>query len=968
MTTQHFSCPFRPFRPLRPFLLLPFLLPWLAGAVPNVTPDGARVTVEGKGYQAIFTREVADVRLAVKDASGAWLPLALRGASPDFGLFAAGNPLLLDGNRCGWRLTQDAAAVTVAWRSPLGLDAMPCLQVFFVCTDDGILLGGRVESDAPVTGSLWFPPRFSLDPAVWDAYALVDDTGQRHTGKLADLAPCPAYAGVSPWGSEGDTVKALGTDRPLLAVRATAPGAGFGFVYVGSQSWAGSSMFLQRHTPANLYLYAGYVPNPDTALRWAWLAPLPTDPGAEAALVSHLMVDANRRLVRTLPEPAPLPPAAAAIPDFPAALRRSEPVSDINQAVVYTMNETTASDYALGLIRKTGTDLAIRGWFKWNRRPAVEQWTRYPQEAHQLGALFGGGITCSALYETENGITREQLLDMATRGPDGELVDAWDTPGVRHGSLSCPAYLDYLLRWCQEQIDAGADCLFMDEPNAALSGREGYDDYSLRDFCTYLTTVSPRTREWRPDDPRWQAELGIDLGDPAICPTGRIDSLNYRAYLKVHGWVENPHHGDNRLGSLWAEGRRWRDDRAWKEITDRIRAYATAKGRKVLISGNGLIAYVDLQVLGVWGRWAMADGHIDLHRNELQTWRSYVTRGHELAGRRVPTVLFHDWGFGDPPFPWMAASPSEREVWMRTRGAEIYAAGAFFAFPVLGPFGCDANRDGTLGVIAQQTAFYQSHRDLYTGSRWVGCEGLSIGDRPASLASWWHEGTQSLVVHVINRDVRAGALQPIAGPLELAVPVGVLPDRVSVISPDIPGEQPTTAIPAGDGLSVRLPGLEAYSVVLLHYAQPPDLSRLTDPVLLRPLGRWGKPDTAAFRVRSNGTIQHGERFNGYLQGLLHTELRNPPVFSLNATAPAELRIHVMGVASTGAKLSVQVDGAPPRVIDLPDRDGKNDGSTPEYDQTFTFPIPAGTHRIALDNPGPDWLTIEWIEFRGIFAD
>ena len=43
-------------------------------------------------------------------------------------------------------------------------------------------------------------------------------------------------------------------------------------------------------------------------------------------------------------------------------------------------------------------------------------------------------------------------------------------------------------------------------------------------------------------------------------------------------------------------------------------------------------------------------------------------------------------------------------------------------------------------------------------------------------------------------------------------------------------------------------------------------------------------------------------------------------------------------------------------------------STPEYDQTFAFLIPAGTHRIALDNPGPDWLTIEWIEFRGSFAD
>ncbi len=961
MTTRNLP---RPFGPL--FLVL---LPCLVGAVPRVTPDGAKVVVEGKAYQATFTREVAEVQLAVKDAAGAWLPLTQRGVLPDLGLFADGAPQLANGSRCGWRLAQDATAVTVAWRSPLGLDATPCLHVFFVCTDEGILLGGRVENDSPVKGSLWFPPRFTLDPQAWDAYVEIDATGKRHAGKLADLPVLPAYVGVSPWGNEGDTVKSLSQDQPLLGLRNTITGTGFGFVYVNpAQDWAGASMFVQRHTPANLYLYAGYVSNPDNALRWAWLAPLPAEPQAEAALVARLLADAKARLAKGAPEPAPLPPTAASVPDFPAALRRSEPVRDINQAVVYTMNETTSSDYAIGLMRKTGTDLAIRGWFKWNRRVPVEKWTRFPEEAHQLGALFGGGITCSALYDTENGITREQLLDMATHGPDGSLVDAWDSPGVRHGSLSCPAYLDYLLRWCQEQIDAGVDCLFMDEPNAALSGREGYDDYSLRDFRTFLATVQSRTREWRPDDPRWQQELGIALTDPAICPTARIDSFNYRAFLKANSWTDNPYRPENRVAPLWAEFRRWRDDRAWKELTDRIRAYAAKQGRKVLISGNGLIAYVDLQVLGVWGRWTMTDGHIDLRRNELPTWRSYVARGHALAGQRVPVVLFHDWGFGDPPFPWMAASPSEREVWMRTRGAEIYAAGAFFAFPVLGPFGCDANRDGSLGTIAQQAVFYQSHRDLYTGGEWAGCEGLGMGDRPASLSAWWHEGLQALVVHAINRDVRGGALHPIADSLDLTVPVGVLPDRVTVISPDFTDEKTATASLSGDSIKVRLPGLDAYSVALLHYPRKPDLSRLTDPVLLRPRGRWAKPVTAEFRVRANGTVEHGEDLNSYLQGMLHTELRNPPVFTLNAAAPAELRIHVLAVASTGARLSVQLDDAPARLIDLPDRDGKNDGNAPEYDQTFTFPIPAGTHRIAIDNPGPDWLVIESIEFRGVFAD
>ena len=103
----------------------------------------------------------------------------------------------------------------------------------------------------------------------------------------------------------------------------------------------------------------------------------------------------------------------------------------------------------------------------------------------------------------------------------------------------------------------------------------------------------------------------------------------------------------------------------------------------------------------------------------------------------MPVVLFHDWGFGDPPFPWLAVPPSERETWMRVRGAEIYAAGGFFAFPVLGPFGCDAAKDGTLGEIARQTAFYQAHRDLYLRARYIGSEAVTSSEDRLSLAAWW---------------------------------------------------------------------------------------------------------------------------------------------------------------------------------------------------------------------------------------
>ena len=95
------------------------------------------------------------------------------------------------------------------------------------------------------------------------------------------------------------------------------------------------------------------------------------------------------------------------LPDFPAALRRDRPVEDIQQAIVYTMNELVTSDEELELARKTGSDMLIRGWFKWGGASNYSPYAPLVPKAHAMGALFGGGITCSALYHGENGLNRE---------------------------------------------------------------------------------------------------------------------------------------------------------------------------------------------------------------------------------------------------------------------------------------------------------------------------------------------------------------------------------------------------------------------------------------------------------------------------------------------------------------------------------------------------------------------------------
>ena len=278
------------------------------------------------------------------------------------------------------------------------------------------------------------------------------------------------------------------------------------------------------------------------------------------------------------------------------------------------------------------------------------------------------------------------------------------------------------------------------------------------------------------------------------------------------------------MAPLWLAFRDWRDDAAWKDLTERIRAYGRSRGRRILISANGMARDVDLQVLGVWGQWRTRDGHIDLSENQLPVWRSIVRRGQQVAGKPVPVVLFHDWGFGDPPFPWLAVRPSERELWMRTRGAEIYAAGGFFAFPVLGPFGCNAEHDGTLAVIQRLTAFYQRHRELLLASRYVGSESLAASAGDLCLAAWWSDQPPRLILHAINRRVGAHAEHDsrqleTQTDVKIRVPgVARLPESATAVSPDWNGELQLNCRAIEDGMEITLPRLEASAMMILRWS------------------------------------------------------------------------------------------------------------------------------------------------------
>jgi len=651
----------------------------------------------------------------------------------------------------------------------------------------------------------------------------------------------------------------------------------------------------------------------------------------------------------------------SAVPDVPARLRPAAPVRDPSDAIVFTIHEVLRTPEDVAMATKAASDVWIRAWFKWRHARDYERLAWQVDAAHEAGARFGGGVTCSALYHGENGLTEAEVRDMATRGPDGRLVDAWGKAGIRHGSLSDPDYRAYVLSWCFRQMDRGVDYLFMDEINAALGAREGFDDDSLRAFRAYLIERYVDGEGWAPDDPRWRTQLKVAPSDRAVCPDGTIRRFDYRAYLKKHGLTDDPHGAANPLAGDWQRFRRRRDGRAWKSMVDAIRARAAADGRRVWISANGLAPYVDLQVLGVWGLWRVdARGRIDLARSQLADWWATVRAGRQKAGRRVPVVFFHDWGMNG--YPWMKVTAAERVAWLRMRAAEIYAAGGRFAFPVRGPWDKNSLEDGILDDIVRQVTFYRRHKDLYLAGDVGGLEPLETDAPDLSLALWRCEAPARLLLHVINRRVD-DAWRPVPRrDVAVAVPTGWPPKRVRIVSPDWEGERTGRAAADGDRVTVTLPEVRAYAVAVLEYDAAPAV-RMASPKV-RPAARWARPEQNEFRVGPDGAIAGAEALNAYLQGNLHTHLRRSPTFLVDLLRGGRMRIHVMGVASTGATLEVLLDGKCVRTIDLPDRDGRNDAGAAEYDETFTVDLPPGTKRVTVRNVGPDWAYVSWYAFDG----
>jgi hypothetical protein len=526
------------------------------------------------------------------------------------------------------------------------------------------------------------------------------------------------------------------------------------------------------------------------------------------------------------------------------------PVS-LDDVTVYAFSQT-ANGESDPQVLTLAPDMNMRAWQRWDTSGFTNNYDfDYVADAHAAGVkVFIGGTTATALFADEFPNAQFSSLevdDVSTRDASNQPVlhDKIIT-GLYRGSLANPDYRAYLVRMCKLQIDGGVDGLFFDEINqdyegANFDGNEGFDAYHLADFNAYLLWRFPSADyqtmfQMTPDN---LLKAGVPAGDL----TG---NFNYQKYLVANGWQMTPFATANPLAAIWGQTVASRPApgapnfvdsaepyRYWGQITGELRAYAQQTyGRSIYLTANGVYPLVDFQGVGLANYNQDGDGgaeaeyvpvtpdsttttpHLDGTVSLQRPFLNLKTRSEALAPG-APVVLFIDWPTGFMS-SYLGMPTSEQEDYWRLYGAEAYANGLYFALFLLDTVGDpSATQLGLMPFFQALTAFYRAHASLYHGVTASSASATTSLTSAVMLAVADQAQPRRRLVHLVNHDYSGGINEHDA--VTVTVPLPSAPTSVTLASPDGPADVTLTPTYANGAVTVTLPSLVAYDVVIVGY-------------------------------------------------------------------------------------------------------------------------------------------------------
>ncbi len=213
-------------------------------------------------------------------------------------------------------------------------------------------------------------------------------------------------------------------------------------------------------------------------------------------------------------------------------------------------------------------------------------------------------------------------------------------------------------------------------------------------------------------------------------------------------------------------------------------------------------------------------------------------------------------------------------------------------------------------------------------AQWVGLTSFCAG----GVMPWWHEN----YIDPLNLYHHFTALANFTEDLPL-------------------GEEPWTVLQVGQP----------------EWKRPQEVTGPEDAVVVTS-SKWGKPAESEFAVLPSGVIAGGSVPQGLLHGAGHADLKNPPTFTVTYPASGQFIAHI-GMVSRSGLVRVWVDDELAIEREFPCGEGLGKSSEWKeewklwqtlYDEDLSVEVPAGEHRIRIENTGGDWVRVESYTFTG----
>lgn len=391
---------------------------------------------------------------------------------------------------------------------------------------------------------------------------------------------------------------------------------------------------------------------------------------------------------------------------------------DLARVTVYTVGERTQNPTDVEILAQIGTQVISRAQFKWNESvthldASLRDLAPVIEACHQRDMVFGGGLTCSAIYEVsddgEQLLSRDRLELLACRDARGRLARSGPGGAVYHGCLNNPAYVAYVDAYIRQIIDGGVDAIHFDEADTRwffYQPGEGFCDHcedGLRGFLAARYTPGQLRERFGVEDP---------------------STFRYRAYLAERGLQDSP--ALSPLAADWWLFQLTSCREKWQRWLALARDYAQERrGIRLITTANVCEPWkmperalespdLDYVMLGTCLNEEYRQDGQPLRALRLLPDHSYIPLYRMATAQtpHVPVTLFIDW---PPGAVYMNERPLrvQKDI-IRWCFAEAYAAQAFFNAPFTS---CYNLWTGPVDVLIRYGQFLRAHEHLFHGTR-----------------------------------------------------------------------------------------------------------------------------------------------------------------------------------------------------------------------------------------------------------